>query len=724
MSSFTEVSLTKAYWTATSINSTGANLASGNTTDAVGNVAGYNYVANQAASTGQQITVNTTHGWNIVGTTAADIIWGGTGNDTFSVLAGGTTGNDTVYGNGGKNVYDYGLAGSTDETVSLADYTYGNDVVVGTVAVNRVGMNKDGVLAVNGNLMQVALASEASQGYYNVTYSDGTTTTNIWFAGTAGSYIDASSETSGLFMNGLTNDSETSSMDTLIGGSGADTIVAGNNDYVYGGAGNDSLRVEGNNTIGLASAGGKDTVVGFQSGLAAEGNSTIWVLDSEIASIGLNYNTTADGENGDLTVTDGSGSLFLGNITNIYDAGGNVGWTELRVTDTTGNTYNVAVGAANLSGVTMKVTDDTYADIFIGGNKTNTTVDFSGVTTDGLLVDLGNTGLDTAHSYYNVYQVNGSTSGDSLIGSSSMANILAGGEGNDSLWGSGSSADTLYGGTSNGATASSGDVFFYGTGDGKDVIADYTSSDAIDLYTGSVTGVSRNTAGNLTITLDSDSTNTLTVVGTAGTAQTADTAYTIDVGGTAYKAEVATDGTTNTLAYSSDVTFYYGGNKTDTLTITDGEDYTISLDGVGGYFSGIEAIDGSSGSGSQVLFGSASGSESLKGGSGTNSLWGGAGAVSDTLIGGSGTTTYGFGTGEGNDVITSSTSSDTVLLYDVSLSDISSCGVTSGAMVITLTDGSSLKIKNYTSSSVNTFTLSDGTSYTYDYSTKGWSVKS
>ena len=139
---------------------------------------------------------------------------------------------------------------------------------------------------------------------------------------------------------------------------------------------------------------------------------------------------------------------------------------------------------------------------------------------------------------------------------------------------------------------------------------------------------------------------------------------------------------------------------------------------------GIEVIDGSSGSGSQVLFGSASGSESLKGGSGTNSLWGGAGAVSDTLIGGSGTTTYGFGTGEGNDVITSSTSSDTVLLYDVSLSDISSCGVTSGAMVITLTDGSSLKIKNYTSSSVNTFTLSDGTSYTYDYSTKGWSVKS
>ena len=94
MSSLTEVSLTKAYWTAASINSTGANLASGNTTDVVGNVAGYNYVANQAASTGQQITVNTTHGWNIVGTGGTTTYGFGKGDGNDVILHSGS--DDTV----------------------------------------------------------------------------------------------------------------------------------------------------------------------------------------------------------------------------------------------------------------------------------------------------------------------------------------------------------------------------------------------------------------------------------------------------------------------------------------------------------------------------------------------------------------------------------------------------------------------------------------------------
>ena len=68
---YTAVSLVKAYWTAQSINGSGYDVVdTGNA--AVGNVSGYNYVANQGAVTqGQQITVNTTHAWNITGTTAA-----------------------------------------------------------------------------------------------------------------------------------------------------------------------------------------------------------------------------------------------------------------------------------------------------------------------------------------------------------------------------------------------------------------------------------------------------------------------------------------------------------------------------------------------------------------------------------------------------------------------------------------------------------------------------
>ena len=126
------------------------------------------------------------------------------------------------------------------------------------------------------------------------------------------------------------------------------------------------------------------------------------------------------------------------------------------------------------------------------------------------------------------------------------------------------------------------------------------------------------------------------------------------------------------------------------------------------------------GSGMRSRSGSAS--ETLTGGSGTNSLWGGSGAVSDTLVGTGGTTTYGFGKGDGNDVILHSGSDDTVLLYNVSLNDVKSAAVQSSAnaFVINLTDGSSLTLKGYSSNSAKTFTLGDGTSWTYSYSTKGW----
>ena len=120
----TEVNLVKAYWTATSIDMNGANAAATNLAK-VGNVSGYSYIANQAATTGQTIIVQTDHSWNITGTTAADVIWGGAGSDTFTGQE--VSGNDTVYGGAGKNVYDY-TATTVANIVSLADYDYAKDI--------------------------------------------------------------------------------------------------------------------------------------------------------------------------------------------------------------------------------------------------------------------------------------------------------------------------------------------------------------------------------------------------------------------------------------------------------------------------------------------------------------------------------------------------------------------------------------------------------------------
>ena len=169
------------------------------------------------------------------------------------------------------------------------------------------------------------------------------------------------------------------------------------------------------------------------------------------------------------------------------------------------------------------------------------------------------------------------------------------------------------------------------------------------------------------------------------------------------------------------MTLYYGGKKGDTLQIQDSDNDKIWLDGSQGQsYNGIVLLDGSRASGDIQLAGNTS-SNTIQGGSGTSSLWGGSGSASDTLIGGSGEDSFYFGKGEGNDVIQSTGSSDKVMLYNVSLSDVKSAAVTNGVMKISLTDGSTLSIKDYNSSSVNSFTLADGTNWSYSSSTQQWS---
>ena len=703
---YTAVSLVKAYWTAQSINGSGYNVTGDAGNVAVGNVSGYNYVANQTTAVGQQITVNTTHAWNITGTTAADIIWGGAGSDTFTGQK--TAGNDTIYGNGGKNVYDY-TATTAANTVSLQDYVYGTDVVLGDQTVGAVAANftSTGTVLVKGTATDgasVQLASESGQGYYNVTFKAGTNAAQgVWFGSTAASFMDASAQTAAVTMIGNNNDAA----DTLVGGKGADTIYAGSNDYVYGGAGNDSIVVTGSSNIvlGLASAGGADTIKGFKGGLAADGIDKLYLVDGNVTDLKVtyNYDETGEGE-GNIAIALGSGKLVASDLE--HSTGNSL---NLAVQDST-KVWNVAI-ASTTKGSVILSDNGKLDDIYVGYNQT--VANFSKQTTDTTshLYDLSNS-FGGEQKFYNIYALQASGNGDSLIGSTTMANSLAGGVGDDSLWGYGAKADTLKGAAGN-------NVFFYGTGDGKDVITDYTNTDGaadqVSLLSGSLTAVGRDAKNNMTLTLSSSDVLT---VGTA--TASGDTVYNVAVGGTAYTAKVGLNGPGSTMTYSTAAEFYYGGNKNSSLTIADGEDYTINLGD--GHFSNINSLDGNGQSGTETFFGNGSVAETLKGGSGTNSLWGGSGAVNDTLVG-AGTTTYGFGKGDGNDVITGSGSDDTVLLYNVSLSDVSSAAVKSGAFVVSLTDGSSLTLKNYTADSANTFTLGDGTSWTYNYSKKNWTQK-
>ena len=80
-----------------------------------------------------------------------------------------------------------------------------------------------------------------------------------------------------------------------------------------------------------------------------------------------------------------------------------------------------------------------------------------------------------------------------------------------------------------------------------------------------------------------------------------------------------------------------------------------------------------------------------------------------------------MGKGEGQDIITSSHSGDKVLFHNAALADIDGAktGIRNGALVVTLTDGSSITLKDYAGGGAETFQFTDG-GYRYDRSSGSW----
>ena len=172
------------------------------------------------------------------------------------------------------------------------------------------------------------------------------------------------------------------------------------------------------------------------------------------------------------------------------------------------------------------------------------------------------------------------------------------------------------------------------------------------------------------------------------------------------------------------VDYYSSGSKEGDgeLDISGGSDKKVWLDGShGAVFDGFNKVDASESTGNLELAGGEQG-DSILGGRGESSLWGGAGG-NDFLTGGSGYNEFYFGKGEGHDVITDSNSGDKVMLYNVALEDLDLARTGVGAdgnMVIRLLDGSSLTIQNYSAQGASTFQLADST-WHYDRESGAWS---
>lgn len=295
--------------------------------------------------------------------------------------------------------------------------------------------------------------------------------------------------------------------------------------------------------------------------------------------------------------------------------------------------------------------------------------------------------------------------------------ILMGGKGQSTII-SGSGHTSLWGGTGNalliGAEDARDEFFFFGES-GRDTISGFTAgtednSDVLNLFGSTVTGI-KSTEKGVEISTSDKSKLLIQGLGVNDKIQW--------VSGEAKGvAKIGARNKANTFIYEDDVTNYVGGNKSDTLSVS-GDSNSVWLEGIG---SSIEIIDASRATGDNVLAGSHE-SQTIKGGWGSTSLWGGAGG-NDSLVGGNGYNEFYFGMGEGKDIITNSNDDDKIMLYNVKTTDLNAqaTGMRHGNMVITLNDGSSLTIRDYSRQGATSFQFKDGT-YTYDRSTGTWNEK-
>jgi Ca2+-binding RTX toxin-like protein len=505
--------------------------------------------------------------------------------------------------------------------------------------------------------------------------------------GENGATVSAAGSTKNLLMLGSNNDAA----DYITGGSGKDTIYAGADDSVYGGLGND-LIVLGDGSrqvVGLASSGGKDTVANFVAG--TEDTSDVVYLFDGISKASASFNN-----DGRLVIKSGTASLLLEDVT---ESG------SILVTDSTGEIETIGIAT---SGAVIQVTGD-LANGYVAKNGS---VDFTNAS-DDVEIDLGNENKygKKMTTFDGIIAATGTSNGSNkLVGAASKKNTLQGGAGGDnSIYGGGSANDYLVGG------AEAEDIFYYGTGEGSDTISGYeVGKDVVDVW-GSATDGYIDGSGNLRIKWADGKKLTISTSGGSADENTIVT-YSTDNAKTTAGLKVGRRDEQNNFTYDENVNCYYGGKKGDTLTISTADDAKIWLDNSHGVsYSGITTLDGSAASGAVELAGSAKG-DYITGGTGESSLWGGAGG-NDTMTGGSGENTFYFGMGEGKDVITAANDGDKVMLYNVSLANVASAGLTdSGSMLIKLTDGSTLTIEG---AAVSTFQLADGT-WTYDKDAKEW----
>ena len=515
---------------------------------------------------------------------------------------------------------------------------------------------------------------------------------------------------------------------TIHGNAGNDEIVIVHDSaVVYGDAGDDYITVKLYENAGdalvslthvtLTGGDGRDTF-SFNSSLPSELESASTVDGPRVAAVITDFSSSAH------FGYDGGTSFFVYSI--LTDSEGN--YTDIVLSDDAGKLSVTLQGVTNIDDVVyaraVRFVNDTVETAYLGEVISNYTEDMSvipaGITYDNYTVYVGDAytrnvwlmGTDEFNhlsTYRNItartLDARSSTRRRMLVGNI-RANAIYAGSGGDSLWGGNSEKDTLFGGNGQ-------DMFWYGLGDGGDIIRNFacgatSTSDILNLYNGGVDYTYRDN-------------NAIHIGMTTGEELVMPIDYGVDV-----EVQYSTDATSisrakigerfssNTFTYDRSVNLFIGSSKDNTLEVDDDTQNLIWLDGSHGQtYYDITNIDASESSGDNQLAGPNNANINIVGGAGDSSLWGGDGNYDDTLTGGEGFETFFFGQYEGNDIIIGATEDDTINLFNIALSDVTSSETVSGGVKLNFNNGAySLTMQDY--SGTPTFALAQGGNWIYD----------
>lgn len=617
---------------------------------------------------------------------------------------------DTITLGSGKDTISLGQGVSYDQLSGLTGKDSVDVVLTTTGSITNGDATDDSLSVTVDGVPHTATIADGN--YYQ--YTDAAGKAYAWANPKEAATIDYSSLKTPAVINTSTNDSIG---DVVTGGAAADTVYAWSNDTVNASRGGDQIYLTDslgnkaeNVTIGLGEKQDTVSVTGFRTG-----------FDSAAGTLSIDPDAAA-----------GQISVNAANQLTVLENGTQLVFTDVSVPSGTGVDMKFSNNgdSQNWQIVNGSATLDDDASIIYGVNGKSSTIvlDNNAETVSGYGIDLSNNKqLGDTRVYANVAAVDATAekAAVTLFGAAATRNTLIGSAtAATSLWGGEGGNDVLQ--------ASGGDTtFFYrGDKDGEDSIVgyNYESSlggygDIVEITDGKAFTVTRegtNTVLNFGQGADSVA-NKLTIVSRGTGVQTLrykwnDAEERVEIGQTNSK---------NTFVYDTDIDIYASGTKSDTISVTGGStDATILLDGstVGdmkqaSYGDKINTIDAHESTGTVFLAGAA-GNDTIRGSQGDATLFGGAG---DDVLYGNSTgvkeTTFYFGTGCGNDTIVSSNSTDKVMLYNANSTDVTGASVSGASLTLTLTDGSTLTVKNY-ATSCNTFVFADGASGTYDKSSK------